>query len=87
MNMIRLNDKQKEFLFQEQYVTKKVFDSLSYVGWEKYYIKNFYWKLDLDYNRWNMNTLVLINKDTGEEDFNINLNFQGNDLNKLMKIS
>ena len=87
MNMILLNDNQKQFLVDNYYVTKKTVDSLDYVGWEKFYIKNFYWKLDTDYNRWNMNTLVLINKDTGEEDFNINLNFQDNDLNNLMKIS
>ena len=84
---INLNDKQKQFLVDNYYVTKKVLDSLSYNGWEKFYIKNFYWKLDTDYNRWHMNTLVLVNKDTGEEDFNINLNFQDNDLNNLMKIS
>ena len=83
---INLNDNQKQFLFDEYYVTSKVLDAYTYSGWQNFYIKNFIWKLDTNYNRWNMRTLVLVNKGTGEEDFNINLNFQGHDFAVLMKL-
>jgi hypothetical protein len=83
---LNLNDNQKQFLFDEYYITSKVLDSLVYNGWEKYFIKNFYWKLDTNLNRWNMRELSLISKETGEEYYNISLNFQGNDLEKLLSI-
>lgn len=83
---LTLNNKQKQFLFDEYYLTSKVLDSLVYKGWEQYFIKNFHWKLDTNLNRWNMRELVLISKETGEEYYNISLNFQGNDLNTLLKI-
>jgi hypothetical protein len=83
---LNLNDNQKQFLFDEYYITSKVLDSLVYKGWEKYFIKNFYWRLDTNLNRWNMRELSLISKETGEEYYNISLNFQGNDLEKLLSI-
>jgi hypothetical protein len=83
---LTLNNKQKQFLFDEYYLTSKVLDSLVYKGWEQYFIKNFHWRLDTNLNRWNMRELVLISKETGEEYYNISLNFQGNDLNTLLKI-
>ena len=84
--LITLNDKQKQFLFDNRYVTRKTLDSLSYDGWEKFFIKNFYWKLETDLNRWRMRGLVLISKETGEIDYEVELNFQGNDLKTLLEI-
>lgn len=86
MEVIILNDRQKEFLFEEDYVDSKTLDALTYKGWHNYFIKNFIWKLDIDLNRWRMRDLVLVNKETGEADYNTMLNFQGNDLEKLLKI-
>lgn len=87
MGVIILNDKQKQFLFEEDYINSKVLDALTYKGWQNFFIKNFIWKLDTDLNRWRMRDLVLISRETGEEDYNTMLNFQGNDLEKLLKIS
>lgn len=84
---INLNDKQKQFLFDEYYVTSKVLDAYTYSGWQNFFIKNFIWKLDTEFNRWNMRDLVLISKETGEETFNIGLNFQGTAFAALLKIS
>lgn len=83
-----LNNKQKHFLVDNEYVTRKSVDSLNTINWEDYYIDNFEWKLDLSYNRYYMNDLILINKDTNEEDFRIMLNFQVNDtdLTTLMNL-
>ena len=86
MEVIILNDKQKEFLFEEDYVNSKTLDALTYKGWQNFFIKNFIWKLDTDLNRWRMRDLVLVSKETGEEDYITMLNFQGNDLTKLLKI-
>lgn len=84
--IVKLNDNQKQYLFDKHYVTRKALDSLSYAGWEKFFIENFNWSLDLSFNRWYMNDLILINKDTGEESYRIYLNFQEEDLTKLLNI-
>ena len=81
---LNLNDNQKQFLFDEYYVDSKVLDALTYKGWEKYFIKNFIWKLTIIPNGWS--ELVLINIETPEIEYNISLNFQGNDLEKLLSI-
>jgi hypothetical protein len=85
--LITLNDNQKQFLFDKKiYVDREVLDSLNYKGWENYFIKNFYWKLETELNCWRMRELVLINKETGEIDYTIELNFQRNDLKTLLEI-
>lgn len=85
--IIKLNDNQKQYLFDKHYVTRKVLDSLSYVGWKKFFIENFNWSLDLSFNKWYMNDLILVDKDTSEESYRIYLNFQEEDLTKLLNIS
>ena len=86
MGVIILNDKQKEFLFEEYYIDSKVLDAYTYKGWQNFFIKNFIWKLDTDLNRWRMRDLVLISRETGEEDYSTMLNFQGQDLNTLLNL-
>ena len=81
-----LNDKQKQFLFDKRYVDAKVLDSLTYEGWQKYWINNHIWKLQLDLNRWNMRTLTIQSKDNIGGEITFDLNFQGNDFKELMKI-
>lgn len=83
---ITLNNKQKQFLFDEYYVDSKVLDALTYKGWEQYFINNFHWHLHTDLNWFNMRDLKLINKETGEIDYETSLNFQGNDFDTLLKI-
>lgn len=83
---MKLNDRQKQFLIDNDYITTKVLDSLTHKGWERYFIENFEWKLDLHSNNWNMNDLILVNKETNEVDYEPMLNFQGNDLQELLLI-
>ena len=63
---MKLNDSQKRFLFDTYYIDARVLDSLTYKGWEDYWINNFDFELEVNKNRFNMRTLRLIYKDTKE---------------------
>ena len=81
-----LNNKQKQFLFDNYYVDAKVLDSLVYKGWENYWINNYEFELDTTLNKWNMRTLTLVDKDNMCRDIEFDLNFQDNDFETLLKI-
>lgn len=83
---MKLNDNQKRFLFDTYYIDARVLDSLTYKGWEDYWINNFDFELEVNKNRFNMRTLRLIDKDTKEVSTEFNLNLQGNDFETLLKI-
>lgn len=89
---MKLNDRQKQFLINNDYITTKVLNSLTHKGWERYFIENFEWKLDLHLNNWRMNDLVLTEKVPSYPDIDyeikyaVMLNFQGNDLQELLLI-
>jgi hypothetical protein len=83
---MKLNDNQKRFLFDNYYIDSKVLDSLTYRGWENYWINNFEFNLDTSLNRWNMRTLQIVYKDTKEVYIEVNLNFQVNDFKILLNI-
>ena len=83
---MKLNDNQKRYLFDNYYIDARVLDSLTYKGWEDYWINNFDFELDVNKNRFNMRTLRLIDKDTKEISTEFNLNLQGNDFETLLKI-
>ena len=83
---MKLNDNQKRFLFDTYYIDARVLDSLTYKGWEDYWINNFDFELEVNKNRFNMRTLRLIDKDTKEVSTEFNLNIQGNDFETLLKI-
>lgn len=83
---MKLNDNQKRFLFDTYYIDARVLDSLTYKGWEEYWINNFDFELEVNKNRFNMRTLRLIDKDTKEVSTEFNLNLQGNDFETLLKI-
>lgn len=82
---MKLNDRQKQFLVDNDYITTKVLDSLTHKGWERYFIENFEWKLDLHLNNWGMNDLVLTDREN-DITYDVMLNFQGNDLQELLLI-
>lgn len=89
MEIIKLNNKQKQFLVDNEYVTTKSLDSLTHKGWEKYFIDNFEWSLDLHKNKWRMNDLTLFHKGEFEYldmEYNLLLNFQNKDLQALLNI-
>ena len=84
---IKLNDNQKKFLIDNEYVTTKSVDAVSHSKLYTYFIKEFDWVLETTNYYFNMNDLVLKDKD---EKFGINyvilLNFQDNDYNTLLNI-
>lgn len=81
---MKLNTKQKQFLFDEYYVDAKVLDALTYKGWQDYFIKDFTWDLDTESNWYGFNELVLVNKKDKDISYRVDLNFQGNDLDILL---
>ena len=83
---MQLNDNQKKFLFENYYVTSKTLDSLTYEGWENYWIKNFDFELDTNLNRWNMRTLKIFDKESLKIFIETDLNFQENDFEVLLEI-
>jgi len=83
---MKLNGKQKKFLFENGYVTAKVLDSSAdYENWQNYFINEFTWNLTLELNEYRFRTLHLFDKDN-DIDYVINLNFQKNDLQTLLKM-
>ena len=82
---MKLNKKQKQFLFDNYYVDAEVLDALTYKGWQNYYIDNFTWVLSENLNMWRMRTLTIFNKDN-EIYEQFDLNFQGNDFAELKKL-
>ena len=83
---MQINDNQKKFLFENYYVTSKTLDSLTYEGWENYWIKNFDFELDTNLNRWNMRTLKIFDKESLKIFIETDLNFQENDFEVLLEI-
>jgi hypothetical protein len=81
---ITLTNEQKQFLFKEDYVNNKTLDSLTYEGWQNYFINGFEWVLRTNLNKWGFNTLKLFIDNN--EWYSIELNFQGDDLKKLLNI-
>lgn len=83
---MKLNNNQKRFLFENNYLDAKCLDSLTHKGWEEYWINNYDFELDLNLNGWNMRTLTLIDKDNMCRNIEIDLIFQNDDFNKLLSI-
>ena len=85
---MKLNDKQKQFMFDNYYADAKVLDAAVYKGWQSYFIKNFNWKL-VDVQRREFGTrqyygqLQLIDKKTKEVDYEYMVIFQDNDFELL----
>ena len=60
---IKLNDNQKKFLIDNEYVTTKSVDAVSHSKLYTYFIKEFDWILETTNYYFNMNDLVLKDKD------------------------
>lgn len=82
---MKLNKKQKQFLFDNYYVTSKVLDALTYKGWEDYFIKNFDWTLE-GKDQYGFEKLYLKDKENGDISYRIGLNFQGDDKLTLLNL-
>lgn len=84
---IKLNDNQKKFLIDNEYVTTKSVDAVSHNNLYTYYINEFDWILETTNYYFNMNDLVLKSKDKKLGiNYVILLNFQDNDYNTLLNI-
>ena len=82
--MKKLNKNQKQYLFDNYYVTAKVLDACVEKGWQNYFIKNFNWELNLELDQFGFNKLYLVDKESGDYEYIIGLNFQENDLQTLL---
>jgi len=76
--MLKLNKLQKQFLFENCYVTAKVLDAAESKGWQDYFISSFDWQLEDTPNQYGFYMLHLVAAN-GEYWYNIGLNFQGKD--------
>ena len=88
---MKLTNKQKQFLFDNGYVTAKVLDAAVEPGWKDYFIKSFDWELAgkdwsgieklylIDKGKWNI-------REKGNIVYTIGLIFQDNDYNTLQNI-
>ena len=84
---IKLNENQKKFLIENEYVTTKSVDAVSYKSLYTYFIPEFDWVLDTNLNWYNMNDLILENKDKELGiDYELMVNFQDNDYDILLNI-
>lgn len=84
---IKLNDNQKKFLIDNEYVTTKSVDAVSYSKLYTYFIDEFDWVLETTNYYFNMNDLVLKSKDKKLGiNYVILLNFQDSDYNTLLNI-
>ena len=81
---MKLNKSQKQFLFENNYLTSKVLDSLTYKGWENYFIKNFDFEL-AGKDRYGLERLYLKDKKTKDIEYTVGLIFQDNDYFRLLE--
>lgn len=84
---IKLNDNQKKFLIENEYVTTKSVDAVNSKKLYTYFMPEFDWVLDTDLNWCNMNDLTLETKDKKYGiDYELVVNFQDNDYDILLNI-
>jgi hypothetical protein len=83
---MELNTKQKQFLLDKGYVTTGTLDALPEEDWEKYFIEDFDWYLSLTKNRYRMYDLELLGKGSNFDEIDQMINFQGKDLDTLLKL-
>lgn len=90
---MKLNKKQKQFLFDNCYVTAKVLDACVEKGWQDFFIKCFDWSLE-GIDQYGFEKLYLIDNgksvlgdlNKGDICYRVGLNFQDDDYNKLMSL-
>lgn len=84
---IKLNDNQKKFLIDNEYITAKSVDAVNHNKLYTYFMVEYDWILDTNLNWFNMNDLVLETKDKLYGiDFKLAVNFQDDDYNILLNI-
>jgi hypothetical protein len=86
MDKIILNKKQKQFLFNNAYVTSKTFDAAVYPNWENYFINNFIWQLSVEPYLGQFRKLVLKDTETLEAFYTTGVNIISTDLATLLTL-
>ena len=90
---MKLNKKQKQFLFDNYYITAKVLDAAVEEGWKDFFIKCYDWSLE-GKDQYGFEKLYLIdngksalgNLTKGDICYRIGLNFQDDDYNRLLSL-
>jgi len=88
---MKLNKKQKQYLFDNYYVTAKVLDACLEAGWKDYFINYFDWSLE-GKDQYGFEKLYLINNGKsklgkkGDIEYRIGLNFHDDDYYTLLDI-
>jgi len=82
-SMTKLNKKQKQFLFDNYYVTAKVLDAATLPGWQNYFINEFDWTLE-GKDQYGFEKLYLKDKGTDDIEYRVGLIFQNDDYAKLI---
>lgn len=83
---MELNKAQKQWLFDNCYITAKVLDACVEPGWKNYFIKWYKWYLGGN-DDYGFTSLKLVDKDDNKTiSYEIGLNFQNNDYEKLLAI-
>lgn len=90
---MKLNKKQKQYLFDNNYVTAKTLDASTDGDWQSFFIKCFDWKLD-GKDKYGLEKLYLIDNGKsvlgdftkGEISYRLGLIFQGNDFEILKNL-
>lgn len=83
-----LNKKQKQFLFDNGYVTTKTLDAAIEEGWKDYFMDCYKWKLE-GTDLYGFTQLFLVSNNNfskGEVDYKLGLNFHDNDYQKLIAL-
>lgn len=82
---MKLNKSQKQFLFDNYYVTAETLDACVESGWKDYFIKYFDWSLE-GKDQYGFEKLYLIDKNSKDIEYRLGLNFQGSDFKTLKNL-
>ena len=82
---MKLNKSQKQFLFDNYYVTAETLDACVEPGWKDYFIKSFDWSLE-GKDQYGFEKLYLIDKNSKDIEYRLGLNFQGSDFETLKNL-
>ena len=86
---MKLNKKQKQFMFSHYYADARVLDAALEPGWQNYFIKCFDWKLVDISERWSgqkYGQLKLVDKEDKRVAYDYMVIFQNNDYEELLKL-
>ena len=82
---MKLNKSQKQFLFDNYYVTAETLDAYVEPGWKDYFVKYFDWSLE-GKDQYGFEKLYLIDKKSKDIEYRLGLNFQGSDFETLKSL-